>query len=131
MDHFVPDDDDDRRNVEPRAARQEPRDQKDRARRVARRDAKPDLKKFINRNDVVVVKGPDEKIRDDDPRDHRPDRHGQQRELNVLDQVGLDLAPLAGDVAPAEEWVGSEQQHQPKLTGRVRGLMFRPILPIW
>ncbi len=87
MEHLVPDHDDDRRDVEPRAAGQQARDQEDGAGGVAGRDPKPDLEKFVDRNDVIVVKGPDEKIGHDDPRDYGAD--GQLRVEEVPPVIAL------------------------------------------
>ncbi len=89
MDHFVTEHDDDGRNVETRAAGQQSRDQEDRRGGVAGGDAKADLQELVNGDDVVVVKGSQEKIGDDDAGDDRADG-----ELDVGEVV--EVITLAG-----------------------------------
>ena len=71
VDHFVAEHDDDRRDVKPRAAGEQAREEEDGGGGVARGLAEAELQELVNRDDVVVVEGPDEEVGHDDAREDR------------------------------------------------------------
>ena len=113
-DQLVTDDDDHRRDVEPRAAGEQPRDEEDGAGRIARGDAEADLEEFVNGDDVVVVKRADEKIGDDDAREDGAD--GQLRVEEIALVVALGGRAEEGGGAQLRRDDGGEDGPPGKLT---------------